>query len=69
MTIPSPPSGRSWKSTGAALITFATLLLFLPFNVLWYGIPVLWRDYPAEARRAWLTLIHGKTGPYSGVVW
>ena len=52
-----------------ALWVFVALILLLPVNVLWHGLPVLWRDYPAYARRAWLTLLRGKTGPYKGVVW
>lgn len=45
------------------------LVLWLPFMVLWHGLPVLWKDYPKQARAAWLTLVRGKRGPYPGVVW
>jgi hypothetical protein len=62
-----PTAARNRLRALASLILLVTVSPLL--GVLMYGLPVLWQDYPKEVRRAWLTLIRGKTGPYPGVVW
>ena len=65
--LPAYEHSTKWRLLSVASIVL--LVLMVPVSVLWYGLPVLWRDYPAELRRSCLTLWRGKPGPYKGVVW
>jgi hypothetical protein len=43
-------------------------ILVIPY-VLWFGLPVLWRDYPVEIKRDFKVFKTGKLGPSRGIVW
>lgn len=52
-----------------AFFWLVALAVGVPINVLWHGLPVLWRDYPIVFRRIIKTIWTGTSGPYKGVVW
>lgn len=65
--VPKYDNSVAWRAI--AVITVFVWPFAAVASVVWYGVPVLWTDWPKAVRATVKTLWTGKPGPWDGCVW